>query len=127
MTIADKEQHVARALARVDVVGEVTVVVADEMRRIRALLVPQTVVQRACDVAQDLLDGLLMLHRQLLYELADIPDSERHIWPGMNQVVQATDNTSVLRHINLLCLAVAAQLQSLLHQSVGRVASIHSS
>jgi hypothetical protein len=48
------------------------------------------------------------------------------VWPGMNQIVQATDKASVLRCINLLRLAIAAQLQSL-HRSVGRVATTHAS
>jgi hypothetical protein len=45
----------------------------------------------------------------------------------MNQVAQATDKTSVLRRINLLQLAIAAQFYPFLHQSVGRVAVTHAS
>jgi hypothetical protein len=125
--VAEEEHNSTYALARVDVTSEVTFVVGDEMCRARAPLVPQTIVQRAYNVAQDPLDGLLVLHRRLLHELAHIPDSERQVRSGMNQVAQATDKMSVLHHINLLCLAIVAQLQPLLHRSVDRAAATHAS
>jgi hypothetical protein len=52
-------------------------------------------------------------------------DGERQVQLGMNQVAQATDETLVLHRVNLLCLTVVAQLQPVLHWSVGRDAAAH--
>ena len=63
----------------VHIAGEVAVVVADEMRRVEGPSVLKTVVEGACHVAQDSLDGLQMLHRRLLHELAHVPEGKREI------------------------------------------------
>lgn len=70
---------------------------------------------------------LLVLHGLSLHEPAHIPDAEHQVRPGVKQVAKATNDVSVLCCVHYLRRAVAAQLQSFFHRSVGGVVAIHPS
>jgi len=118
-TFVKEEQCPASALACVDVAGEVTVVVLYEVLRTGTPWVVQAVVGGACDVAEDPLDGLLMLRRRSLHEATDVANGERQVWPRVDEVAKAAHNAPVLHGITLLRHAAAAQPQPLHHGSVG--------
>ena len=124
--IAEEEECSTRALACVDVAGEVAVVVADEVCGAGRLDEVQTEVERASDIAEDALDSLLMLHRRPLHEPADEADGERQIGLSVHHIVQPADEAPVVCRDDLRRRAVSAKPQPLLHWSVGRVAASHS-
>ena len=84
----------------------------------------QAVVGGARGVPEDPLDGLLMLCHQSLHQPTDVANGERQVQPCMDEVAKAAYNVSVLHGLDLLFRAVAAQLQPLLHGSVGWVAPV---
>ena len=83
----------------------------------------QAVVGGVLDVAEDPLDGLLMLRRRSLHEPTDVANGERQVLPRVDKVVKAAHNALVLRGVDLLGRAIVAQLQLFLHGSVGRFAA----
>ena len=66
-----------------------------------------------------------MLHHRPLHELAHVPDGERDVRPGMDQLAQAPDQPPVMGWIDLLRRALPTQLELLLHWGVGRIAACH--
>jgi hypothetical protein len=56
----------------------------------------QTVVERASDIAKNVLDSSLVLHHGSLHELANEADSERQIRASVHQVAQTTDQAPVV-------------------------------
>jgi len=121
-TLAEEEEHLARTLACVDVAGVVTVAIADEVCRARTPRVVQAEVEGTRDVADDPLDGLQMLHHRSLHEPTDVADGECQVRPRVDEVAKAPNKAPVLRGVDLLRGAVAAQLQPLLHRNERGVA-----
>jgi hypothetical protein len=117
-----EEEDPARALAGVDVTDVVTVTVSDKVCLPRAPRVVDAVVESPCNIADDSLHSLLMLHHRSLHELTNVANGECQVRPCVSEVAKAPHKTSILRSIHLLCRAVAAQLQSLLHRSESWVA-----
>jgi hypothetical protein len=117
-----EEEDPARALAGVDVASVVTVAVPDKVCLLRAPRVVEAVVESSCNIADDSLHSLLMLHRRSLHEPTNVTDIECQVRPCVDEVVKASHKTPILRSVHLLCRAVAAQLQSLLHRSESWVA-----
>lgn len=85
----------------------------------------KTVVEGACHVAKDALDGLQMLHCWSLHEPAHIPNGECKVRSGMDQVAQAPNQPLVVSWIDLLRRAVPTELEPLLHRGVGWIAARH--
>jgi hypothetical protein len=121
-TFAEEEEDPARALAGVDVVGVVDVVVPDKVCLPRAPRVVEVVVESPRNIADDPLHSLLVLHCRSLHEPTNVADGECQVRPCVSEVAKAPHKTPVLRSIHLLCRAVTAQLQSLLHQSESWIA-----
>jgi hypothetical protein len=121
-TLAEEEHHPARALSRVDVTGMVAVAIADDVCRAGTPRVVQAIVEGVRDVADDPLDGLPMLHHRSLHEPTDVADGECQVWPRVGEVAKAPHKAPVLRGIDLLRGAVAANVQPLLHRSERGVA-----
>jgi hypothetical protein len=63
-----------------------------------------------------------VLRRRSLHEPTDVANGEGQVWPCVGEVAKAPHKTSVLCSIHFLRRAIAAQLQSLLHQSESWVA-----
>jgi hypothetical protein len=120
--LAKEEEDPPHALAGVDVVGVITVVVPDKVCLPRAPRVEEAVVESPCNIADDSLHSLLMLCRRSLHESTNVADGECQVWPCVDEVAKAPHKTPVLRSVHLLRRAVVAQLQSLLHQSESWVA-----
>jgi hypothetical protein len=120
--LAEEEEDLTRALAGVDVTDVVTVVVPDNVCLPRAHRIVEAVVKSPCNIVDDSLHSLLMLHRRSLHEPTNITDGECHVRPCVGEVAKAPHKTSVLRSVHLLHRDVAAQLQSLLHRSESWVA-----
>jgi hypothetical protein len=116
-----EEEDPARALAGVDVVGVVTVVVPDKVCLPRAHRVVETVVESPCNIADDPLHSLLVLRRRSLHEPTNVADGECQARPCVGEVAKGPHKTSVLRSVHLR-RAVTAQLQPLLHRSESWVA-----
>jgi hypothetical protein len=74
--LAEKEDDPARALAGVDVVGVVTVVVPDNVCLPMAPRVVEAVVESPCNIADDPLHSLLVLCCRSLHEPTNIADGE---------------------------------------------------
>jgi hypothetical protein len=115
--LAEKEEDPARALAGVDVTGVVAVTVPDKVCLPRAPQVVEAVVESPCNIADDHLYSLLVLHHRSLYKPTNVTDGECQVRSCVGEVAKAPHKTSVLRSVHLLYRAVAAQLQPLLHQS----------
>jgi hypothetical protein len=79
-------------------------------------------VESPCNIADDSLHNLLMLHRQSLHEPTNVADGECQVRPSVSEVAKAPHKTLVLHSIHLLHHAVMAQLQSLLDRSESWVA-----
>jgi hypothetical protein len=120
--LAEEEEDPARALAGVDVTGVVTVAIPNKVCLPRAPQVVEAVVESSCNIADDSLHSLMMLHRRSLHEPTNIADGECQVWPCVHEVAKAPHKTPILCSIHLLYRAVAAQLQSLLHRSESWVA-----
>jgi hypothetical protein len=116
-TLAKKEEDPARALAGVDVVGVVTVVVPNKVCLPRAPRIVEAVVHSPCNIADDPLHNLLVLRRRSLHEPTNVGDEKCQVRPCVGEVVNAPHKTLVLHSVHLLRRAVTAQLQSLLHRS----------
>jgi hypothetical protein len=115
--LAEEEEDPARALAGVDVADVVTVAVPDKVCLPREPRVVEVVVKSPCNIADDSLHSLLMLRRRSLYEPTNVADGECQVRSCVGEVAKAPHKMPVLRSVHLLCHAVVAQLQSLLHQS----------
>jgi hypothetical protein len=100
----------------------VTVVVPDKVCLPRAPQLVEAVVESPCNIADDLLHSLLVLHRRSLHEPTNVADGECQVRPCVGEVAKAPHKTSVLRSVHLLRRAVVAQLQPLLHRSESWVA-----
>ena len=66
-----------------------------------------------------------MLNHRPLHEPAHVPDGERDVRLGMDQVAQAPNHSPVMGWIDLLRCALPTQLELLLHRGVGRIAACH--
>jgi hypothetical protein len=75
-TLAEEEEDPARALAGVDVASVVTVTVPDKVCLPRAPRVVEDVVEGPCNIIDDPLHNLLVLHRRSLHKPTNIADGE---------------------------------------------------
>jgi hypothetical protein len=121
-TLAEEEEDPAHALAGVDVVGVVAITVPDKVCLPRAHRVVEAVVESPCNIADDSLHNLLMLHRRSLHELTNVADGECQVRTCVGKIAKAPHKTLVLCSVHLIHRVLAAQLQSLLHQSESWVA-----
>jgi hypothetical protein len=121
-TLAEEEGDLTRALAGVDVTGVVAVAVPDKVCLPREPRVVEAVVESPRNIADDPLHSLLVLRCWSLHEPTNVADGECQVRPCVGEVAKAPHKTPVLRSIHLLCRAVTAQLQSLLHRSESWVA-----
>jgi hypothetical protein len=113
--LAEEEEDPARALVGVDVAG--VVAVPDKVCLPRAPRVVEAVVESPRNIADDPLHSLLVLRCRLLHEPTNVADGECQVRPCVGEVAKAPHKTLVLRSVHLLCRAVTAQLQSLLHRN----------
>jgi hypothetical protein len=120
--LTEEEEDLAHTLAGVDIAVVVTVTVPDKVCLPRAPQLVEAVVESPCNIADDSLHSLLMLHRRSLHESTNVADGECQVQPCVGKVAKALHKTPVLRSVHLLRRAVAAQLQSLLHRSESWVA-----
>jgi hypothetical protein len=120
--LAEEEEDPARALTGVDVTGVVPIIVPDKVCLPRAPWVVEVVVESPCNIADDPLHSLLVLHCQSVHEPTNVADGECQVWSCVGEVAKAPHKMSVLRSIHLLSHAVTAQLQCLLHRSESWVA-----
>jgi hypothetical protein len=100
----------------------VTVAIPDKVCLPRAPRVVETVVESPHNIADDPLHSLMMLRCRSLHEPTNVADGEYQVRPCVDEVAKATHKMSVLRSIYLLCRAVVAQIQPLLHRSESWVA-----
>jgi hypothetical protein len=121
-TLAEEEENLARALASVNVAGVVTVAVPDKVCLPRTPRIVHAVVKSPCNITDDPLHSLMVLHCRSLHEPTNVADREYQVRPCVREVAKAPHKTPVLRSIYLLHHAIAAKLQSLLHQSESWVA-----
>jgi hypothetical protein len=115
--LAKEEGDPARALTGVDVTSVVTIIVPDKVCLPRAHRVVEAVVESPCNIADDPLHSLLVLRRRSLHEPTNVADGECQVRSCVGEVVKAPHKTLVLRSVHLLCCAITAQLQPLLHWS----------
>jgi hypothetical protein len=120
-TLAEEEDP-TRALAGVDVAGMVAVAVPDKVCLPRTPRVVEAVVESPRNIADDPLHSLLVLRCRSLHEPTNVADGECQVRPCVSEVAKAPHKTLVLRSVHLLCRAIVAQLQSLLHRSESWVA-----
>jgi hypothetical protein len=106
----EEEEDPPRALAGVDVAGVVTVAVPDKVCLPRAPWLVEAMVESSCNIADDPLHSLLVLHYRSRHEPTNIADGECQLRPCVEEVAKAPNNTSVLCSVHLLRRAVAAQL-----------------
>jgi hypothetical protein len=100
----------------------VAVAVPDKVCLPRAPWVVEVVVESPRNIADDPLHSLLVLRYRSPHEPTNVADGECQVRPCVGEVAKASHKTSVLCSVHLLCRAVAAQLQSLLHWSESWVA-----
>jgi hypothetical protein len=117
-----EEEDPTRALAGVDVTGVVTIAVPDKVCLPRAPRVVEPVVESPCNIADDPLHSMLVLHRRPLHEPTNVVNGECQVWSCVGEVAKAPHRMPVLHSIHLLHHAVVAQLQPLLHRSESWVA-----
>jgi hypothetical protein len=91
-------------------------------RLCRLAKVVEVVVESPCNIADDPLHSLLVLHRRSLHEPTNIADGECQVRSCVGEVAKAPHKTSVLRSVHLLRCAAMAQPQPLLHRSESWVA-----
>jgi hypothetical protein len=120
--LAKEEEDPTSALAGVDVAGMVAVTVPNEVCRSGAPRVVETVVESPRNIADDPLHSLLVLRRRSLHEPTNVADGERQVRPCVGEVANAPHKTPVLGSVHLLCPAITAQHQPLLHRSESWVA-----
>jgi hypothetical protein len=106
--LAEEEEDPTRALTGVDVTSVVTVAVPDKVCLPRAPRVVEVMVKSPCNIADDSLHSLLMLHHRSLHEPTNVADGECQIRPCVGEVAKAPHKTSILRSVHLLRHAVAA-------------------
>jgi hypothetical protein len=107
---AKEEEDPARALAGVDAVDVVTVTVPDKVCLPRAPRIVEAVVESPCNIADDSLHSMLMLHHRSLHEPTNVADGECQVRPCVGEVAKAPHKTPVLHSVHLLRHTVAAQL-----------------
>jgi hypothetical protein len=112
-TLAEEEEDPAYALAGVDVTDVVAIAVPQ---------VVEVVVESPRNITDDPLHSLLVLRCRSLHKSINVVDGECQVWPCVGEVAKAHHKTLVLHSVHLLCRAVAAQLQSLLHRNESWVA-----
>jgi hypothetical protein len=105
----------------------VAIAVPDKVFLPRAPQVVEVVVESPCNIANDPIHSLLVLHRRPLHEPTNVADGECQVRLCVGEVAKAPHKTLVLRSVHLLNCAVAPQLQPLLHQSESWVAVSESS
>jgi hypothetical protein len=118
----EEEENPTRALASVDVADVVTVVVPDKVCLPRAHRVVEVVVESPYNIADDPFHSMMVLRRRSLHEPINVADGECQVRLCVGKVAKAPHKTSVLHSVQLICRAVAAQLQPLLHRSESWVA-----
>jgi hypothetical protein len=67
----------------------------------------KVVVESPCNIADDPLHSLLVLHRRPLYEPTNVADGECQVWLYVGEVAKAPHKTPA-HSVHLLCRAVAA-------------------
>jgi hypothetical protein len=120
--LAEEEEDPARALTGVDVTGVVPITIPDKVCLPRAPRVVEVVVESPCNIADDPLHSLLVLHRRSVQEPTNVADGECQVRSCVGEVAKAPHKMLVLRSTHLLSHAVTAQLQRLLHRSESWVA-----
>jgi hypothetical protein len=105
-----EEEDLARALAGVNVANVVTVTVPDKVCLPRAPRVVEDVVESPCNIADDSLHSLLMLHHRSLHKPTNVADGECQVRSCLGEVVKAPHKAPVLRSIHLLRCVVRAGL-----------------
>jgi hypothetical protein len=85
MIEAEEEKNTDGALASVDIAGHVHITVPDKFQS-SAGLEMATVVDRPDDVAPNALYRSQVLSGGPLHEMAHVPDGERNVRSGVNQV-----------------------------------------
>jgi hypothetical protein len=93
----------------------VTITVPDKVWLPRAPRVVEAVVESPCNIADDPLHSLLVLRRRSLHELTNVANRECQVRPCVDEVAKSPHKMPVLRSVHLLCRAITAQLQPLLH------------
>jgi hypothetical protein len=121
-TLAEEEEDPTRALAGVDVTSVIAVAIPNKVCFPRAPRVVEVVVASPCNIADDPLHNLLVLHCRSLHEPTNVANGECQVRSCVCEVAKAPHKTPILRSVHLLRHAVAAQLQSLLHRSESWVA-----
>jgi hypothetical protein len=104
-------------LAGVDVADVVTVAIPDKVCLPKAPRVVEAAIESPCNITDDSLHILLMFHHRSLHEPTNIADGECQVRSCVRKVAKALHKMPVLRSVHLFHRAVAAQLQSLIHQS----------
>jgi hypothetical protein len=74
--LTEEEEDLTRALAGVDVTSVITVAVPDKVCLPREPRVVDALVESPCNIADDSLHSLLMLHRRSLHEPTNVADRE---------------------------------------------------
>jgi hypothetical protein len=100
----------------------ITVVVPNKVCLPRTPRVVDVVVDSHCNIADDPLHRLLVLHHRSLHEPTNIADRECQVRPCVGEVAKALHKIPVLRSIHIICRAVVAQFQPLIHWSESWVA-----
>jgi hypothetical protein len=115
--LVKEEDDPTGALASVDVTSVAAVTVPDEVCRSEAPRVVEAMVESPRNIADNPLHSLLVLRRRSLQEPTNVADGERQVRSCVGEVVKALHKMSVLGSVHLLCRAITAQLQPLLHRS----------
>jgi hypothetical protein len=74
--LTEEEEDLTRALAGVDVTSVITVAVPDKVCLPREPRVVDALVESPCNIADDSLHSLLMLHHRSLHEPTNVADRE---------------------------------------------------
>jgi hypothetical protein len=108
--LVEEEEDPACALAGVDVVGVVVVVVPDKVCLPRAPRVVETVVKSPRNIADDPLHSMLVLRRWSLQEPTNVADGVCQIRSCVDEIAKALHKTPVLSSVHILRRVVTAQL-----------------
>jgi hypothetical protein len=111
-TLVEEEEDPARALASADVAGVVTVAVPDKVCLPRAPRVEEAVVESPCNIADDSLHSLLMLHRRSLHEPTNVADGECQVRSCVGEVASTSSVVLSWLSFSLSSIGVRAGLQS---------------
>jgi hypothetical protein len=102
--LAEEEEDPARALTGVDITGVVPIAIPDKVCLPRAPRVVEVVVESPCNIVDDPLHSLLVLHRRSVQEPTNVADGECQVRSCVGEVAKAPHKMSVLHSTHLLSL-----------------------